>query len=417
MRYTAVYVALFGAVLVVGGLSVIVWDRLALEANLPAPLAVNFVGPLSGDTGLAESARALFEVFQAANVSLHIESFGVERLKHSGPQQLEDPSRVSFLHLNVRGELQELLQRKDFVQFLRNRYNIVMMYWEVEVPAEHASILRRMHEVWCASPFLIRMLRWSCPHCKARLVRPSLTPPPPPAVQVDRKRLGLPLGDFIFFYNFDALSDVDRKNPLALATAFDQEFSGNEKAMCVVKLKNAVREHPQLSGLQAIANRNKMVRLISETLSKEQMGELYAAIDCYVSPHRSEGLGHTILEGMLREKPVIATGYGGVADVTCEPYAFPVEFDKVRVGDNNPNYNPSSTWADPRLPSLRRRLREVFADPQRAREVAARGAAHVRQVFSVARSAATVARALTEIQRDISVNVPRRKWVSSVTTG
>ena len=41
------------------------------------------------------------------------------------------------------------------------------------------------------------------------------------------------------------------------------------------------------------------------------MMALFASADCYVSLHRSEGLGLGMVQAMYLGKPVIATGYSG----------------------------------------------------------------------------------------------------------
>ena len=41
---------------------------------------------------------------------------------------------------------------------------------------------------------------------------------------------------------------------------------------------------------------------------------MIASCDCYVSLHRSEGLGLTMAEAMYFGKPVIATAYSGNLD-------------------------------------------------------------------------------------------------------
>ena len=47
------------------------------------------------------------------------------------------------------------------------------------------------------------------------------------------------------------------------------------------------------------------------------MQSFTSAIDCLVSPHRSEGFGLAIAEAMLAEKPVIVTGFSGDKDFTA----------------------------------------------------------------------------------------------------
>jgi glycosyltransferase involved in cell wall biosynthesis len=82
--------------------------------------------------------------------------------------------------------------------------------------------------------------------------------------------------------------------------------------------------------------------------------------DCYVSLHRSEGLGLTIADAMLLEKPVIATGYSGNLDFMTPETSYLVPWEKVKVGRGAEGYDPSAHWADPDLLEAGNLMREVF---------------------------------------------------------
>src|SRR5688572_32239647 len=49
---------------------------------------------------------------------------------------------------------------------------------------------------------------------------------------------------------------------------------------------------------------------------------------CYVSLHRSEGLGLTMAEAMARAKPVIATGYSGNLDFMNDANSYLVPYTR-----------------------------------------------------------------------------------------
>ena len=58
----------------------------------------------------------------------------------------------------------------------------------------------------------------------------------------------------------------------------------------------------------------KNVAIITQQLSDEQMKELFTKVDCYVSPHLSEGFGMQMLEAMATETPIICSSWSGNMD-------------------------------------------------------------------------------------------------------
>ena len=163
-------------------------------------------------------------------------------------------------------------------------------------------------EVWAATDFVAAAIR-------AARLKPVFTVPLPIAARrnlpnVTRSTLGLP-ERFTFLLVFDFLSIFERKNPLGLIRAFTQAFSADEGPVLVLKSINGDRRLNELERLRAeIADRPDII-VTDGYCSPEEKNALISLCDCYVSLHRSEGLGLTMAEAMSLGKPVIATGYSG----------------------------------------------------------------------------------------------------------
>ena len=71
---------------------------------------------------------------------------------------------------------------------------------------------------------------------------------------------------------------------------------------------------------------------------------MIAGCDCYVSLHRSEGLGLTMAEAMSFGKPVIATAYSGNLDFMTDT-ALLVPYDEALAGA--PTQRPPVGGAEP----------------------------------------------------------------------
>ena len=85
--------------------------------------------------------------------------------------------------------------------------------------------------------------------------------------------------------------------------------------------------------------------------------------DVFVLNSSYEGLPHVVLEAMAAGTPVIATDAGGTAEVVRHGETGLL----VKVGDTS---------------GLRQRLNELYADPQRARQLVAGARAMIEREFS-----------------------------------
>ena len=117
---------------------------------------------------------------------------------------------------------------------------------------------------------------------------------------------------FTFFYNFDLNSCVVRKNPYVLIRSFIEEFANDASVQLTIKVNgsSAEKHQDQVDFLKNISA-DKNIRLIFDYLPYHENLALIANADCYVSPHRSEGLGNGLFEAMHLGVPCIATGFGG----------------------------------------------------------------------------------------------------------
>ena len=194
---------------------------------------------------------------------------------------------------------------------------------------------------------------------------------------ITRASLGLPEG-FVFLFAFDYLSVLKRKNPIGLIEAFCKAFEPGEGPTLVIKSINGERCLSDRERVRFAASARPDIVLIEDYLSVDQTRALTALSDCYVSLHRSEGLGLTMAEAMSLGKPVIATGYSGNLDFMDERTTWLVPYELVPVGKGAAPYSPTANWAEPDLDTAARYMREIFDDPETAAE---RGKEAQRQVL------------------------------------
>jgi glycosyltransferase involved in cell wall biosynthesis len=268
---------------------------------------------------------------------------------------------------------------------------IAVWYWELErIPAEWGPQLGWADEVWAPTRFIADALR-KVVTAPVRVM--SLGLELPPFTPLPRSHFGLPDDRTLFLFAFDMASRMPRKNPLGLVEAFRRAFRPDEPAELVIKTSRG-HDHPtEFDQLRRACEANG-VRLIDSTLPRPELLALMRCCDCFVSLHRSEGLGLGMAEAMLMGKPVIATAYSGNLDFMTADAAYLVRAGRVACGPGVDPYPPDMHWGDPDLQHAAELLRRVYDHPAEATATGARAARHTRDLLSIDAYARRVAEAL-----------------------
>jgi len=132
---------------------------------------------------------------------------------------------------------------------------------------------------------------------------------------------------------------------------------------------------------------------------------LIAACDCYVSLHRSEGLGLSIAEAMYLERPAIATAYGGNLDFMNMNNSLLVRYDLVELERDYSPYEKGSVWAEPDVEHAAKLMRWVYDHPHEARDTGKRASMYVRQSLDPLLASQEIRMRLEEIRRRL-VSLP-----------
>lgn len=350
-------------------------------------LGVNFIGPTEIVSGLGVSARGYLRAAEAARIPTHEVSWqaGFEHQAKVPSTELDAcavafPQAINLIHLNA--DIMHFAMPKLRALVTPERYNVGIWYWELaSFRPDWMEWIELLDEVWCSSEFAARAIGANSRN-PVKVVRPAISMPAKINSRIKRASLGLTPKAFVFYYNFDVGSGLHRKNPLALIKAFLAEFAPKENVQLLLKMHYSRTDSIEAQRLLDLARSRDNIIIVDKTLSDDDMLALWSLVDCYVSPHRSEGLGLTVIEAMLAGKPVIGTPYGGVADFLNAETGFPVDYKFIELTETIEPYPMGFIWADPQIGSLRRRLREVFEDPNGARKVAEAGRTRIGELFS-----------------------------------
>lgn len=294
----------------------------------------------------------------------------------------------------------------DHGPFLFHRhYNIGFWQWELSGwPDQYKFCYELFNEIWTASEFVKNSLEKNSPV-------PVYTLPCPVTVdefvEMRRELFGIPKDSFAFTFVFDFNSSMDRKNPMACLEAFRLAFPhGSEKVVLVIKTMNANESNPAWAALNNAAKEDSRIIVINEQMDKSVLLSLIKSSNAFVSLHRGEGFGRLIAEAMLLGVPTITTHYSGNADFCTPETSFIVDYDLIEVKPGEYSYvDGTQVWADARIDSAVRQMREVARNSERRDAVRGAAKAFIEKHYNMDICGLLYLKRLSEIYRKLP-NLP-----------
>ena len=347
------------------------------------------IGYLQGELGLGEAARRLVAAAEAADVATSTLTY--TRIESRQEHGFEERSAGGALYdtniICVNADQLPHIHRDLGPDVFAGRYAIGVWFWEVaHFPANLHASFDFVDEVWVASEFVRDAVA-------AETDKPvHVVPIPlvgPEAVPLDRAELGLG-EEFLFLFIFDYYSVNARKNPIGLVQAFTRAFREREGPTLFIKSVNGDNRRDAVARLRDAAAGRSDIHIHDGYLEPSRKDRLVASCDCYVSLHRSEGLGLTMAEAMSLGKPVIATGYSGNLAFMNERNSFLVRHSMSMIPPGADPYPAGVEWAEPDLDHAAELMRRVYERPEEARGVGQEGARTLLESHSVEHAAAFI---------------------------
>ena len=339
---------------------------------------VNLIGYSRGRLGLGEDIRCYAALLDHVGVNysvVHIGHPSDDPINHTHVNEKPITFDQSIFFLNAL-ELRKLIDIYDDFGSNFGR-SVAVPPWELmESPSEWREILRNFEQVWGISHFTTAALEQV--HENARYSAPVVLSPQKKAI-VNKRNTYKP---FRFLFIFDAASFIARKNPIAVIEAFQLAFARFENVELVIKVSN-VTNSETWSTVERSAASDSRIKLVSSLLTDKELDALWSSADCYVSLHRSEGLGRTIAEAILRKIPVIATNWSGSVDLFPSNYPFLVKYSLVALAEGDYPYYEGQHWAAPSVEDAATKMQLVVANNQHDETITAvnEAYAHVSQTF------------------------------------
>lgn len=366
---------------------------------MPRPHSgANVVGYLSDPRGVGEAARQLVAAIEVGEVPV--------ATVEAPPDLKEIPAALGRLGFHdypydfnlicVNADMLPAVAKGLGPHFFENRLSAGVWFWEVShFPEEQRHAFDYVDEVWVATRHVADALR-PLTSKPVRTIRLPIVPGTP--AEADRAELGLPEG-FCFLFVFDYRSIFKRKNPLGLVEAFSRAFAPGEGPSLAIKSIGGEDYPAEREQLAAAAAERPDVVLIEDVVSREMKDAMIAGCDCYVSLHRSEGLGLTMGEAMYFGKPVIATAYSGNLDFMTPDNSYLVPYSMTEIGPGAAPYPADKEWAEPDLDRAAELMRQVYENPEAAAERGRRAADDIRHTHSPQAAAGVVTERIGQIKR------------------
>ncbi len=264
----------------------------------------------------------------------------------------------------------------------KDAYRVIVPFWELaRLPDEWLDAYDLVDEVWAATSFMQNGLL-------EKVAKPVTYMPlmldfdPPPLI--DRSRFNLPQDKFLFFFAFDYLSFIERKNPQAVVEAFKRAFHRPRQTAPVALVLKTLNADKATTKAQLLRDRlveDADIILIEQTLQQTETLCLIGACDAVVSLHRSEGLGLLVSEAMVLGKPVISTDYSATTELVSAETGYPVAYRLVPVQSDEYPFSSGQVWADADVDHAAWQMRQVFEGGAGVLARAAEAKQHIKTVY------------------------------------
>jgi glycosyltransferase involved in cell wall biosynthesis len=382
--------------------------RVTIDAPPRATMCVDVIGLFEAESGVGEAARRTAHALRAARVRHRTVGWYTpcrsRRLADVPADELNATLRSDLALLHVNADVLPVLVDELGSTVLDDKYRIGVWFWELaDFPDHLCRAFEHVDEVWVASEFERAAIAARAPVPVVHIPLPLSAPPVDPVVT--RHDLGFG-DDFVFLFLFDLLSVIERKNPFDLIDAYTRAFAPGDQTRLVIKTINGDSRVNDLERLRFAAMHRSDIEIRDGYVQPGAVGALMASADCYVSLHRSEGLGLTIADAMSLGTPVIATAYSGNMDFTTTRNSWLVGYELTPVGAGNGPYDPDAKWAQPDVAEAAALMRRVVERPGEAQARALVARRDLARRFSPDLCGRMISRRIAEVRMRVTNPVP-----------
>ena len=373
-------------------------------------MKINFIGPFLDSSGYGELSRLIISGLHEAGADLAIQPIILE----SGGSKISDFGTTSELLT----KLLKVKKQDSGVNIIctiprlfsgykkQNMLNVgITMFEGSSLPAGWATACNEMD-------MLIVPSQWN----KAIFKESGITIPievwlPGMRSSIKSVESNSALQDKYRFYSI--FEWTERKNPSGLLKAYWSAFSGRSDVQLTIKTSRKQHSSEQTFVLAEIDKIKKSVnlphypeiKLIFDKLSSSSMQQLHIENDCFVLPHRCEGLGLPLMEAMAIGNPTIATGYSGNLEFMNNDNSYLLDYQLAPIFGMDylsGFYTGDMWWAEADLFGLVQIMKEVVRNKDNALEIGKKGQQRIVADFSIKNKTQELLKILTSINTELN---------------
>ncbi len=373
---------------------------------------VQLIGPLRKASGLGQATRLSADALIETGLTYSLYDFDLDNpapVGFSPEHKLSplSPARVNLIHLNAESAPLAFAFLPDV---FTGSYNIGYFFWELDSPAKcHALGMDLLDEIWVSSEYGVEIYQPTA-KCPVKNVgmpfQAGAVPERAKARRFIQERVAVGDDDFVFFAAFDSFSYIQRKNPRAVVKAFTDAFPDQHNVKLILKTHNKdfITDPVQVKiwgYLTEAADADPRIMIVNETLPYDDLLMMKTGSDCYVSLHKSEGLGFGMLEAMHLGVPVLSTNYSGNTEFCRPETAWLVDYRLAPLAPEDYIFVvPGQQWAEPSHEDAVKQMREIVGNAEERERRALTAQTFVRANFSVEPIAGRYKARLEEILAD-----------------
>lgn len=343
---------------------------------------LNLIGYATSPTGLGEDLRSFAAMLDYLDISYSVIDVPTEssgKVKPEWQRLTQETYLVSFFFMSPMECLR--LQEVHPQLFLEPRIKVGYFLWELpDFPEDFIPALNLVDQIWCPTKFVQQAFFSKVKKLTLAIPLPVITSEK--SGRNFRKELAIPKDAFVVLNMFDIRSTLKRKNPQATIEAFIKFAQDKPNAYLILKINRWQQVDKKL--FSWIPN-NPKVKIIIDTLNNNELTDLYQAADVYLSLHRSEGFGRTLVEAMQHGLELISINYSGPKDYLDPSCARLVTWYKKSVLEGDYPYTKGSSWAEPSVTSAVVQLNAVFNEKDTTRKALIKAAGNQFSVESLAK--------------------------------
>ena len=362
---------------------------------------VNLFGFLNSTIGLGRSARNLYDMLIKLDIPVN-----AYNLRSTDNHNYVDNNNETYYNTNL------FFCNPDWSfdfndDVYEGKYNIGYWFWELEkIPEYWKKVAEKLDEIWVATSFIKEIFEKELPDKKIKLIPNSFEDIEILDKNICREKFDfIQNDDFVFLFTFDFKSDFYRKNPISVIESFNYLDIDNSKLIIKCQDGDFFPEEKE----KLFSYKSNKITIIDEVYDENKLSELFNICDVYISLHSSEGLGLTIVESILREKPTISTNYSGNLDFCKGIDELLVSYTTTSTIPKNSVYirmmdGVDVRWVEPDIQDAVSKMRYVFNNYQHCVSLTKKCKEYINKEYSFDKCLSKLDDVLKEIESNEKIN-------------